>query len=243
MRDMNKYLFDFDNLPFELIQSEYRKKKFLENLDRFGEIYSALEVGCGESSIYEKVSFKENFLIEPIQEFCERLSQRINTSDLVIINQFLEDFNVDKKFDLIVLSCILHEVENQDQFLTKAISLLNPGGILYVDVPNAKSLHRYFAVATGYLNSINQASTTQFTMQQSNNIFTKESLCAYLNNYNLEIIECESYFIKPFHHQKMQELCDIGMLTKVDLDGFYTLGDTLKDLGSELYAILRKPYV
>jgi len=203
MRDMKKYLVDFDSLPFENIQANYRKKKFFQNISKLENIQSVLEVGCGTSSIYEKKKFKSNYLVEPVREFCDRLSRKVSISDIVIQNCFLEDANINTTFDLIVLSCVLHEVTNPEIFLKKAINLLNPEGLIYIDVPNARSLHRFFAVATGYLNSIYETTSTQQQMQQSAIVYTEDSLIEFLQGSGLSVVESGSYFIKPFHHEKM----------------------------------------
>ena len=240
MRDMNKYLSDFDALPFEKIQAKYRKKKFFENVSTLKNINSVLEVGCGTSSIFETKKFKSNYLVEPIKVFCDRLSNRINVSDIVIKNCFLEESRLEKTFDLVVLSCVLHEVPDADRFLREAIKYLNPNGYIYIDVPNAKSLHRQLAVATGYLKSIYVTSTTQQTMQQSANIFTRETLKYFLEQYGLNVIDSNGFFIKPFHHERMQFLVDQGVISDDDLEGFFILGNLMGEFGSEIYAIANK---
>lgn len=240
MRDMKKYLSDFDALPFEKIQAIYRKKKFFENLSRLKNIHSVLEVGCGTSSIFEQKKFKNNYLIEPVSEFCDRLSKKISVSDVVIQNCLLEDAKLDITFDLVVLSCVLHEVPNPGEFLKKAIGFLSPDGYIYIDVPNAKSLHRFLAVATGYLNSIYETTTTQQQMQQSANVYTQDSLKNFLEENGLAVIESNGYFIKPFHHERMQLLVDQNIITDRDLDGLFILGDSMSEFGSEIYALSRK---
>jgi SAM-dependent methyltransferase len=242
MRDMKKYLSDFDILPFEKIQAMYRKKKFFENISKLRNIDSVLEVGCGTSSIFEKQKFKNNYLVEPVSEFCDRLSKNISISDVVIQNCFLEDASIDITFDLVVLSCVLHEVPNPNEFLKKAIDLLSPDGFIYIDVPNAKSLHRLFAVATGYLNSIYEVTTTQKKMQQSAIVYTQESLNNFLEGNGLKVIESGGYFIKPFHHERMQLLVDKNIVTDRDLDGLFILGDSMGEFGSEIYALSRKAF-
>lgn len=237
MRNMEKYLSDFDALPFENIQASYRKRKFFENISKLPEINSVLEIGCGTSSIFEIKKFKINYLIEPVVEFCNRLSKRTSISDIVICNDFLEDSNLQSTFDLVVISCVLHEVPNPDKFIRKAISYLGSNGYIYIDVPNAKSFHRYLAVSTGHLKSIYDVSTTQRHMQQSAHVFTTETLRSYLEGHGLQVLESGGYFIKPFHHQRMQVLVDQNIITKVDLDGFFDLGESLGEFGSEIYAL------
>jgi SAM-dependent methyltransferase len=240
MRDMGKYLVDFDSLPFENIQANYRKKKFFQNISKLAHIESVLEVGCGTSSIYEQKKFKCNYIVEPIGEFCDRLSKKIDISDIVIQNCFLEDADIDTTFDLVVLSCVLHEVENPERFLKKAISLLSTEGFIYVDVPNAKSFHRLLAVATGHLDSIYGTTSTQQQMQQSTIVYTEDSLKKILEKSGLRVIDSGGYFIKPFHHERMQLLVDNNIMTDHDLDGLFTLGDLISEFGSEIFALSRK---
>lgn len=240
MRDMEKYLVDFDSLPFENVQAIYRKKKFFQKISKLDHIKSVLEVGCGTSSIFEQNKFKCNYIVEPINEFCDRLSKKIDISDVVIQNCFLEDANIDTTFDLVVLSCVLHEVENPEIFLKKAISLLGPEGLIYVDVPNAKSFHRLFAVATGYLNSIYGTTSTQHQMQQSTIVYTEDSLKKILEKNGLKVIDSGGYFIKPFHHERMQLMLDNKIMNDKDLDGLFALGDLIGEFGSEIFALSRK---
>jgi SAM-dependent methyltransferase len=237
---MRKYLSDFDSLPFENIQAHYRKKKFFQQISRLENVKSVLEVGCGTSSIYEHKKFEKNYLVEPIIEFCTRLEKKISTSDIVIQNCLLEDARINTTFDLVVLSCVLHEVANPEILLKKAISFLSPEGYIYVDVPNARSIHRFFAVATGYLETIFGKTSTQEQMQQSETVYTEDTLNQFLQSNGLSVIESGSYFIKPFHHEKMQSLVDLRIMTDKELDGLFTLGDLIKDFGSEIFALSRK---
>ena len=176
MRNLDSYIKDFDKLPFEATQAHYRKKNFLEVIKKYSNISSVLEVGCGTSSIFEYMDFPECHLVEPINEFIDRLKHRISCDALKIHNMFLEDFNSQQKFDLVVASCVLHEIDDSEPFLDKIADLLNEDGIFFVDVPNARSFHRFYTVQTGHLDDLYANTTTANSNAATAKVFDKNSL-------------------------------------------------------------------
>ena len=52
----------------------------------------------------------------------------------------------------------------------------NEDGIFFVDVPNTRSFHRFYAVQTGHLDDLYANTTTQIQMQQRQKVFDKNSL-------------------------------------------------------------------
>ena len=237
MRDLETYYQDFKELKFENTMAFYRKKAFLENLPRQQEFDNVLEVGCGESSIFEYKRFEKCTTVDPIGPFLERLKSKPECSHVATHCCGLEDFKTAEVFDLIVASCLLHELYDLTPFLRKVRSLLATNGIFYVDVPNANSFHRHFAIATGYLKNLQDKTTTQLHMQQKQETFTKESLISTLEEHDFKVTNCKGYFIKPFHHERMFDLIESGTLTKADLDGFYLVGKELDDYAAEIFAI------
>ena len=240
MRDFKKYLNDFDQLPFEAIQASFRRKSFIENLKFLPTCKRVLEVGCGESSIFESVQFETNVIVEPIQEFINRLHLRTKCDNITCINSKIENLKTVEKYDLIVASCILHEIENPVEFLNVIFKLIKIGGALYLDVPNAQSLHRHFAVATNYLKNVYSPTTTQVNMQQKSTAFDKKSLQSILIKTGFTVDRVGGHFIKPFHHARMQELVDKGFLSKADLNGLYKLAKETRKFESEIFAICKK---
>lgn len=243
MRDLKEYLKNFDELPFENIQSFYRKKNFLEVIHKIPKLCKVVEIGCGESSIFEYKKFQDQTIIEPIGEFLKRLGQRIEIENISVINSMVEDVETDEKFDLVVASCVLHEVEQQDAFIMKLKGFLKDTGYLYIDVPNALSLHRHLAVETGYIPSVYEKTSTQKNMQQNNTVFDGRSLNTFLNLHGLKVTQSGGYFLKPFHHQKMLDLFDTGQLTEIELDGLYEIGKNHENLASEIYALCQKDII
>ncbi len=234
-RDLEKYLADFQGLAFEGRQSFYRQKFCIDFLNSKSVFKNVIEVGCGSSSIFKNVSFQKETIVDPIYEFTQIAASDLANKCTRIFNCRVEDLQCEERFDLVIASCLLHEVEDPSLFLKSLSNILAPGGSLYVDVPNARSLHRFVAVETGYLENIYSKSSTQIKMQQSGIVFDKQKLTEILEDNGFLIVECGGYFVKPFHHEKMQALLDNGIFTEADLLSFYKLGTILNDFESEIF--------
>jgi hypothetical protein len=118
--------------------------------------------------------------------------------------------------------------------LASARAFCAPGGVLHVNVPSARSLHRLLAVAMGLIPHPGAMSDTQVTMQQRG-IYDVPGLDAELTAAGFAVRERGSLLVKPFTHAQMQQLMDDGFLTPELLDGFDRLAQLLPELGSELW--------
>ena len=59
----------------------------------------------------------------------------------------MSSLNPNIKVDLIILPGVLHEVDDALQFLKLCVKHIKNKGKIYINVPNANSLHRKIAVA------------------------------------------------------------------------------------------------
>ena len=153
---------------------------------------------------------------------------------------FIEDFDAhDEAFDMVVASCVLHEVNNPQVFLSSLRRLCTPGTTVHINVPNARSLHRLLAVAMGLISHEAIQSDTQQMMQQRSTVYNTITLRAELERAGFLVIDSGSIFVKPFTHAQMQKLVEIGFMTSEMLDGFDRLVEYLPDLGSEIWVNAR----
>ena len=237
---MQKYLEEFDGLKFEDIQSFYRKKKFLEITDGLNDIKSVVEIGCGVSSIFEFRQWQKNVLVEPEIAFINRLSGRIDVKNIEISNSFLEDFSEPGTFDLVVVSCLLHEIPDKNYFINAISNIMKPGGLLYVDVPNALSMHRYLAVSSNYLEDVFSTTETSKKMQQGDTVYCPVTLTEFISARSFKVVDIGTNFIKFFHHTRMAEILASGELGQKELDAFYDMQKFFPENGSEIWCLARK---
>ncbi len=242
MRDFKNYIKEYKKLPFEQIQIQFRRKKLLYFLNKYKPL-KVLEVGCGFLPLFIDYENYNSFtIIEPIYEFYINAFNKANNNNRInVINKTLEESIDNSKstdYDFIIISSLLHEIENPNYFLNCLSQLCNDNTIICFIVPNSHSLHRLLAVAMGLIESEYQLSSTQRLMQQ-NSIFDTNKLTDYLFNFGYNSFYTETYFIKPFSHKQMQLLVDFKILNTRMLDGLYNLSSILPDIGSELIVLAK----
>jgi Methyltransferase domain len=138
-------------------------------------------------------------------------------------------------FDMVVLSCLLHEVPDPQRLLATLRAACASGGVAHVNVPSSRSLHRLLAVAMGLIPDPATESDTQRTMQQRRSVYDQPGLEEELARAGFSVSARGSILVKPFTHAQMQHLVDDGFLTPELLDGLDRLAEMLPDLGSEIW--------
>ncbi len=246
MRDIEKYQEHYNSAPFEQHQVKYRKRKIIEILSRYAHNF-IIEVGCGLSSIFnEYTDFKMLHVVEPGQGFCKKALNDIEVLNLkgrveVFCDQF-ESWHVppaNNAPDFIIISSLLHEVNNPVLLLKKANEIAGTDTVIHINVPSANSFHRLLAVEMGLIPNVFEKSATQITLQQSM-VFDIEKLKELVEKNGFRVVESGSYFFKPFTHKQMQEMLNAGFITEQMLDGFYKMDKYLPEFGSEIYVNVKK---
>lgn len=246
MRDINQYGLEYRKLPFEKEMVRYRKRMLQEKAFCYPHA-RILEIGCGLEPLFLlDIDFDHLTLIEPSPAFIKNAARLLHQANLqgkvALINGFLED-HVDllqsKGFDLIILSSLLHEIENPDRFLKAVNAIADSDSIVHINVPNAHSFHRLLALKAGLINSLTERSETQIRLQQ-HHTFDLQTLSRLCNENGFMIIDQGTYFIKPFTHAQMEALLRKGVIEPAVMDGFFDMIAYMPDLGAEIYMNVKK---
>lgn len=241
-RDIEQYTKTYNDHNFENIQTHYRYKKILEILQKY-KPKKVLEIGCGNDSIFNYYKeFDSAAIIEPSEKFFQKAKGTfLGSVNITIHNEFLEEVSnkITSDFDFIILSGLLHEVENPKALLENVRKLCLDNAIVHINVPNNKSLHLLWAYSAGLINFIGDLTDTALELQQNStfDIYSLEKIC---KDSRFEVIEKGSYFLKPFNHTKMQQCIDNNILNKVLLDGLYNIIEHIPELGSEIFVNIIK---
>jgi ubiquinone/menaquinone biosynthesis C-methylase UbiE len=235
-RELVDYVNQYRSLPFEDTQLRYRRKKVIEQIKKFLP-NSVLEVGCGEMPLFLNFPDISFTIVEPATEFVKNARElAISRSNVAIIESQIEEAQLPNyKFDMIVVSCLLHEVVNPGKLLNAVSNFCHKETILHVNVPNALSLHRLLAVSMGLISNVYSKSSTQERMQQKQLVYDAKSLKLELEKAQFKVIQEGSFFIKLFTHEQMQKLIDTRIISKKHLDGLYNLSEYVEEFGSEIW--------
>lgn len=239
-RNLKKYQSEYLKQPFEPIQSEIRRNHVLNWLkENEYDKGNLLEVGCGNNSLVNYLNSFNNFqIVEPGKEFynkaCDDIKLHEKRGQIKVCNNSIEEFNKNIDYNVIIVSCLLHEIHDQPGFIKAIINLMNSQTLLYIDVPNAYSFHRLLAKELGYISDVFQKSQTQINMQQ-NEIFSMDTLVSLLTEHGFTILEKDDFIFKPFTHSQMQLLIDNEIFSKEFILGLAKMSKYTPDIGSEIY--------
>jgi SAM-dependent methyltransferase len=227
---------------FEEVSKLYREKKALEFLESL-KPKRVLEVGCGFSPLFTQYkNFDSYVAIEPGAEaylYSEGLAQ--GSPGVTVISGFLEDHYShlkEKSFDAIVIPGVLHEVEKPKEFLREIALLTGPETSIYVNVPNANSLHRLIAVNMGLIEKPEQITERNISLSQVS-VFTIETLCSLILEINpdFEIRDFGTFLLKPFTHEQMMLCWETKIITSKIMEGLYKVPKMFAGGGSEIFVV------
>lgn len=253
MRDIEDYAQQYKKTDFETeYQVKYRRKKVLELMAKYPHD-NFLEIGCGLEPL---AAFLDDFskctIVEPSDTFAAR-ARKLGLSlngRLRVEQGFFEDVALKltkERFDYIVCSSLLHEVEQPKNLLSAicTLSSVNSGDtIVHINVPNATSFHRLLAMESGLISNVKALSQRNVLLQQ-NTVYDMDTLIAMIMECGdncgkkVEILEKGSFFLKPFTHHQMELCLDEGIFDKQILDGLDRMTKYMPDLGSEIFVNFR----
>lgn len=248
-RDIAGYSQKYVADDFERVLVRYRRKQQLKMIESAPHKH-ILEIGCGLEPIFQYVEdFKQMVIVEPSDTFYCNANELARQkgylgSCVSIFRGFFEEV-ADKLqgelFDVILLSSLLHQVQNPEALLESVRTLCGEETLVHVNVPNINSFHRLLAYESGLLTDLNELGERAkgyFT----NYIYSLQSLNTLVNQAGFEVQDQGSYFVKPFTHDQMDFLFSSDQIDPAVLDGLDRMVKYMPDLGAEIYVnVKRKP--
>jgi hypothetical protein len=236
------YARDYINLPFEDTLRKYRRKNFMEKLEKYPH-ERFLEIGCGADPFFKYLNDVDlTVALEPDEVFFNIIKPIAeNRTEIVLFNDVIENLAGDlnkHSFNYIVIAGFLQESKNPDLVLQKVSSLCNSDTLVYSYVPNARSFHRLLGKKMDIIEDIYQKSGHDIMLDKKI-VFDNESFTDLFTRNNFKVIESGSYFVKPFTHQQMLGLLEHKIIDDTCLDGLYNMIDLLPDMGAELWNICK----
>jgi 2-polyprenyl-3-methyl-5-hydroxy-6-metoxy-1,4-benzoquinol methylase len=123
---------------------ERYKSRLLKKFERFRRTQDLLDVGCFKGFFLYSAAHRGwetvgTEVSEPAVRFArQQLGLRVELGDLLDLPHFEEN-----RFDIITFFDVIEHLSRPDLYLHRAHRLLRPGGLLYLETPNVRSLPRY----------------------------------------------------------------------------------------------------
>ncbi|HKS22192.1 MAG TPA: methyltransferase domain-containing protein [Thermoanaerobaculia bacterium] len=233
-----KYAGQYAAGTFETVLVRVRRKVVLEALARYAH-GTILEVGCGLEPLFRFVDDGAAFtIVEPSPEFVQNARALAEGRAVRVVEGFLETASLPETFDFIVVSSLLHEVSDPAALLAAVRSRCHAGTTVHFNVPNVRSFHRLLALESGLIGDLFEQSETERRFQRHTR-FDRERLEALLRANGFEVLDCATYFVKPFTHAQMDALVQSGTCGPEVIEGLDRMTKYMPDMGCEIYANVR----
>ncbi len=95
-----------------------------------------LEIGAGYGHTLAYFKQQSNCYVEGVEPSKEGSYNAIHSYGIKTFNGFLEDFQTNEKFDIVILSHVFEHFYNPVQALVIIRKLIKEGGALFIEVPN-----------------------------------------------------------------------------------------------------------
>ncbi len=226
---------------FETVIARVRRDKVVQSVERYAH-RTVLEVGCGFEPLFPHVhGYDEYWVVEPLPEAVAAARAHPSASErLHVIEGFLEAApeGLPSIVDFIAVSSLLHEVPDPVALLRAVQRHCGTDTIVHVNVPNVRSFHRLLALEAGLISDTFEKSATEVRFQRQTR-FDKETLWSFLEENGFEILEGETYFVKPFTHGQMEQMLKAGIIDLRIVEALDRMTKYMPELGSEMYANAR----
>lgn len=226
------------NYCFDDKMNEFKIKK-LKELINFKNIKNVLEVGCFEGGMTKLLN--ENFenvdILEPSTDCISKMKSLGYKNKF--INDIIENYNTNIKYDLIIISHTLEHIEDRNKALNKAASFLSLNGYLYVVVPNGTSISRLIAHK---LNLLPYPCCVTNGEKEHGHYITYDlySLERDARKTNLDIIEKGGIILKIFGNAQYDKAMEHNIIDDNFLNACYKLGNERPMDCSSIYFLGQK---
>jgi 2-polyprenyl-3-methyl-5-hydroxy-6-metoxy-1,4-benzoquinol methylase len=232
--DLDKYASQYAQLEQEwdlvyTMNIEYRLRA-MEPYFRSG---TALELGTGGGHCTALLAphFSTMDSVEGSPALAERLRARGVPKNLTLHVSFFEDFQPPRKYDNIFMIQILEHLTDPVSVLKKYCGALNPGGRIFITVPNAQSIHRLAAVEMGLLATADTLNEIDLNAGHQR-VYTPASLTTDLHRAGLHLLHRGGLFVKPLSNSQIAKQWTPQMIR-----AFHEIAMLLPDHAAEIVAI------
>jgi 2-polyprenyl-3-methyl-5-hydroxy-6-metoxy-1,4-benzoquinol methylase len=199
----------------------------------------ALELGClsGFMSALIATHVKHLTVVDGSKTFID-MARKVVPSNVEFVHSLFEDYAPENQFDFVFATYVLEHVENPTGFLESASRFLHREGLLFLVVPNARSLSRQLARHMGLIDDL-YALTDNDINHGHRRVYDRVKLNRDIELAGLQQVAQGGLMLKPFADFQMDRLIEEGILGELHLEGLYKMGLEYPDLAGGLFSICR----
>lgn len=226
-------------------QAKTMKRLIMRTFDPFMTFPDALglEMGCSDAYMTQLLADRVPSLdvVDGSKKFIDEAVAGNSKSNVNFYYSLFEEFSAPenlRKYDYVFACYILEHVVDVGLVLEVVKSLLKPGGLLFVVVPNGRAISRQLALEMGLLSDL-YALTENDHRFGHRRVFDLHSLLTALRKQDLSVISSGGIMFKFLADFQMDALMNQKILNQSHIDGLYRLGLMYPDLAGGIYAVCR----
>jgi 2-polyprenyl-3-methyl-5-hydroxy-6-metoxy-1,4-benzoquinol methylase len=186
----------------------------------------------GQGTEYLIQSFERTVAVDGSSDAISALRKRFaHEAGLETVHSYFADLKLKEEFDTVIAAHVLEHVDDPAAVLAVAKNHLSRDGVLIVDVPNARSIHRQAGVEMGLLNDITDLNEADLSIGHKR-VYTPEALRLEIEAAGLRIKTFGGVFLKFLSNAQTERLLD-----EEQQRALLELGKKLPELASEIYVV------
>ncbi len=198
---------------------------------------SGLELGCSDGYFTGMLASRLKTLdvVDGSIHFIEAARQR-NLGNVRYHLSLFEEFAPDTQFDFVFASYILEHVIDPMRVLSMVRSVLKPGGLLYIVVPNARALSRQLAMHMGLYADLKTLTENDLRFGHRR-VYDRVHLNRETEAAGFRDVAQGGIMLKILADFQMDKLINLGILGESQLNGLFRLGFEYPDMAGSLFSV------
>jgi SAM-dependent methyltransferase len=188
-----------------------------------GHIGSLLELGVGHgytAELFNKYCDR-HVIVDGAPSVIESFTNAHPQLDIEIFESYFEEFNINEKFDVVVMGFVLEHVDDPVAVLDRFRKYLKKGGKLFVAVPNGESLNRRLGYEMGLIDSLTDLNKNDLSLGHKRN-YSLKGLVDDIESAGYKVVNKEGIYLKPLPLPVLQSLenadANFDAMLKVGID-------------------------
>ncbi|MCX8064860.1 MAG: class I SAM-dependent methyltransferase [Candidatus Hydrogenedentes bacterium] len=201
-----------------------------------------LGYGCGIDTAELARLVRYLYVAEGNMDFIKEGKSRRRLSNVEFVHTLFEDLSLEKmkrQFDAVFAIYVLEHVLDPMDLLKRIKQLIKSDGYLFVVVPNAYALSRQLARYMGLIKELTDL-TENDLRHGHRRVYDIARLNRELCTAGYKIIHQGGIFLKILADFQLDQLYQLGILGKSQIEGLYKLGLEYPHLCGSIFAVARK---
>lgn len=188
----------------EEIILDWYSKKIIEKNNRN---ISVLDLGLGHGITANVFSeyFEDYIILDGSTEIINKYKKEFPNSKADVKHTYFENYETDKKFDLIIMGFILEHVDNPVLIMDKYKDYLKLNGKIIITVPNAETMNRRLGKYAEILDELTTLSDHDVAIGHQR-YYTTKTFKDDAAKAGLKCNKIEGIYLKPFTTKQMLSL-------------------------------------